>query len=252
MTDYDLTNAYFTALTSLNGDEKIYALDDPSGSPADKYLTPSVLKTYVHYDGWIAAGETWTYASASTFTVSGDVSAKYGPGDKIKLTQTTAKYFYVLSAVYSSPNTTITVTGGSDYTVANAAITAPYYSHACSPVGFPDWFNWTPTLAGWSSNPTDTVYKFRVSDRCVTIMVRQATVGVSNNTITTLTLPITPATVTNARWYSAGIGNDTGSATVIIGEILSNDATMVFKKSPYAAWTNTGNKSVNIVADYQF
>jgi hypothetical protein len=40
-------------------------------------------------------------------------------GDKIKLTQTTVKYFYIVGVA----NTLLTVTGGSDYTVANAAIT---------------------------------------------------------------------------------------------------------------------------------
>lgn len=87
--------------------------------------------------GWQDPGETWTYASATTFTVSGDVTNKYAVGDKIKLTQTTVKYFYITAVSYGSPNTTITVNGGDSYTLANAAITANYYSKDDSPVGFP-------------------------------------------------------------------------------------------------------------------
>ncbi|OQB04295.1 MAG: hypothetical protein BWY21_02081 [Parcubacteria group bacterium ADurb.Bin216] len=103
------------------------------------------LKRYLG-NGWVEADETWTYASATTFTISGDKRGKYQKGDKIKLTQTTVKYFYVIGVSYSSPNTTITVTGGSDYTVANAAITLPYFSKIENPQGFPPFFNWTASI----------------------------------------------------------------------------------------------------------
>jgi hypothetical protein len=92
-------------------------------------------------DGWIPAGETWTYASADdptfTFTISGDLTAKYRVGMRIKLTQTSAKYFIITKVAYGSPNTTITVYGGTDYDLANATITDPYYSAERFPAGFP-------------------------------------------------------------------------------------------------------------------
>ena len=101
--------------------------------------------------GWIEVFETWTYASADaptfTFTVVGDKSTKYYPGMRIKLTQTTVKYFIITKVVYSSPNTTITVYGGTDYTLANKAIIYPYYSSAKAPAGFPlDPTKWTVTV----------------------------------------------------------------------------------------------------------
>jgi len=80
-------------------------------------------------DGWQIADETWTYASATTITISGDVTAKYQVGDLIKFTQTTVKYFIVSAISYSSPNTTITLAGIGTATVANATITLPYYCH---------------------------------------------------------------------------------------------------------------------------
>lgn len=92
-------------------------------------------------NGWIAAGETWTYASADaptfTFTISGDKTSKYKAGRKIKLTQTTEKYFIITKVVYSAPNTTLTLYGGTDYTLTNAAITNPYFSRQKAPLGFP-------------------------------------------------------------------------------------------------------------------
>jgi hypothetical protein len=91
--------------------------------------------------GWVPAGETWTYASADdptyTFTIVGDKTSKYYAGMKIKLTQTSAKYFIVTNVAYGSPNTTITIYGGTDYDLASAAITLPYYSMTRAPAGFP-------------------------------------------------------------------------------------------------------------------
>lgn len=96
--------------------------------------------TIVH-GGWTLGSGTWTYASATTFTVPAADAGAMAVGTKIWLTQTTSKYFYVTGV----SGTTITVTGGSDYSLANAAITAPYYSNATTPYGFPDYFNYTPT-----------------------------------------------------------------------------------------------------------
>ena len=87
--------------------------------------------------GWIPAGETWTYASATTFTISGDKTDKYQVGDFIKLTQTTVKYFRVTNVSYSSPNTTVTIDGLVLSTFASATVTSPYYSKASNPQGFP-------------------------------------------------------------------------------------------------------------------
>lgn len=94
------------------------------------------------WNGWVSAGETWTYASADaptfTFTVAADVTTKYSAGMRIKLTQTTVKYFIITAvSAYSGGNTTITVYGGTDYTLANTAISANYYSMVKAPQGFP-------------------------------------------------------------------------------------------------------------------
>lgn len=107
-------------------------------------------------NGWMPAMETWTYASATTFTVAGDVTAKFYKGRQLKLTQTTVKYFYVVSSAYSAPNTTVTITGGSDYTLANAAITDNYLGLAMRPEGFPFWFNYAAVVS--SSTGTITSY----------------------------------------------------------------------------------------------
>lgn len=97
-------------------------------------------------DGWISVADSWTYDSATTITVPSGAADKYAKGDKIRFKQGGGyKYFYVVTVA----DTLLTVTGGSDYTVATpAAITDIYYSHVVSPIGFPQWFNYTPSLSG--------------------------------------------------------------------------------------------------------
>ena len=100
--------------------------------------------------GWIdATDETWTYASATTFTVPTDLTALFPIGAKIRLKQGGAfKYFSVVAAGYGAPNTTVVVTGGSIYSLANAAITDNAYSYVATPQGFPGFFNY---VAVWSA-----------------------------------------------------------------------------------------------------
>jgi hypothetical protein len=49
-----------------------------------------------------------------------------------------------VTATAYSADTTITITGGSDYSLANATISGQAYSYAAAPQGFPQWFNYTP------------------------------------------------------------------------------------------------------------
>ncbi len=108
-------------------------------------------------NGWVFVNETWTYASADsptfTFTISGDLTTKYYPGMRLKLTQTTVKYFIITAVSFGGGNTTVTVYGGTDYTLANAAITLPFYSMAKSPAGFP------MSPAKWRVTVTDTTQR---------------------------------------------------------------------------------------------
>lgn len=110
--------------------------------------------TAAQADGWTYDdAATWTYASATTFTVAGDQTVKFSKGTRIKLTQTTVKYFVVVGSSAAGGTTTVTITGGSDYSLANAGITSPFYSYAINPQGYPTYFNYATTWTGSSSNP---------------------------------------------------------------------------------------------------
>lgn len=113
--------------------------DSATQTLTNKTLTSPVFNGNV--DGWISANETWEYVSADdptfTFKIAGvDLTSKYSAGMRIKLTQTTVKYF-IVTAVAFSTDTTITVYGGTDYNLENAVISLNYYSAQKAPQGFP-------------------------------------------------------------------------------------------------------------------
>lgn len=118
--------------------------------------------------GWILDSDEWVYVSATSFKIEGkDVRTRFPTGTKIKLTQTTTKYFYVVSTAYST-DTTITITGGSDYSLADATITDNFYSYAATPQSFPRSFSWTPTWTGLTVTGSPiTTGKYWMSDATV-------------------------------------------------------------------------------------
>jgi hypothetical protein len=82
-----------------------------------------------------------TYETADSpifqFSISGNYSDVITVGMRIKLTQTTTKYFIVVAVgAYSGGKTIITVYGGTDYTLTNATIDNPYFSCHKAPRGF--------------------------------------------------------------------------------------------------------------------
>ncbi len=103
--------------------------------------------------GWSSAGA-WTYVSADApsfvFSETGDLTATYSPGMRVKYTQTTVKYGIVTKVALNGGVTEVTIYGGTDYTLANAAITNPYYSFSKAPQGFP------LSPAKWTVTVTDT------------------------------------------------------------------------------------------------
>lgn len=99
--------------------------------------------------GWVPTAVALTYsaADAPTFvaTTASDLTALISVGMRVKLTQTTVKYF-IVTAIDAA---TITLYGGTDYTLANAAISAVSFSSAKAPQGFPlDPAKWTVTTLG--------------------------------------------------------------------------------------------------------
>ena len=213
-------------------------------------------------NGWAPAGETWTYASANTVTVSGDVRTRYPTGTKVKLTQTTVKYFYVTGAAYGAPNTTLTLAGGSDYSIANAAVTANYLSYTVTPQGFPAYHNFTPTLTQMASI-TVTVYyaRFAMIGKRVSIwtLIGATTAGTAGNALALGALPIAAVVADNYHaagaftYLDSGTGVHSGNA-VVAGSTTAlkfwegGSASDFFGISP--AMTVANNDVIGVHADY--
>lgn len=135
----EYTTANGVTIDSLNiKDGKLNTNDSVvTANITNKAVTEEKISDgWVHgSDGWIDSTQTWAYVSATSFKITGtDVTAQFPVGTKIKLTQTTAKYFYVTAATFST-DTTVTVASPT-YTVANAAITSPMYSYMETPQGY--------------------------------------------------------------------------------------------------------------------
>lgn len=79
--------------------------------------------------------ETWTYHSSTEILISGNYTSIYKIGMKIKLTQTSVKYFIVTNSTYSDGYTTLTINGKGKYTLANESITSHAVTDWDSPSG---------------------------------------------------------------------------------------------------------------------
>jgi len=125
-------------------------------------LQTSLDGVYLKLPGWITGIGTWSYSSADApsfvISINADVTALISVGMRIKLTQTTVKYFIVTAVgAYGGGATLVTVYGGTDYTLANAAITVPFYSSEKIPFGFPaDPLKWTVSASSSSDCLKDT------------------------------------------------------------------------------------------------
>lgn len=174
--------------------------------------------------GWREVTDSWSYASATTITVPTDATTKYSVGDKIRLTQSTVKYFYITGVT----TTILTINGGTDYTLTNAAITDISYSKAATPVGFPQWFAYTPTFANTTLGSATVAGRFSMSGKTVSFMASFVLgAGSAIGTTPTATFPVTASSTSMVAGVSP-IGhtnsNDTGTNSYV-GPLMWNSTT---------------------------
>lgn len=188
--------------------------------------------------GWKTVKDTWAYASATTITVPAGAASLYSVGDKIKITQTTDKFFYIVGVA----DTVLTVCAGSDYTVANEAITAAYYSKATSPVGFPFWFAFSTTYGGFSSNPPSTNLQFGMNGREVKLLINTGD-GTSNATSFTMTAPVASAKIAGGTINVKDNGNWSGNAPGVISINAGTSISIYLIQNLTNNFTNSGAKA---------
>jgi hypothetical protein len=199
-------------------------------------------------DGWTVETFTWVYASATSFTIVGsDRTVVLSKGTRLKLTQTTVKYFVVSNSTFGGGNTTVTVASSSDYSLANAAITAPNYSYAQNPQGYPGWFNWAPATTG--SSPVTDRARFAVSGK--TCYCEYDSFGTSNATTKTFTLPCAVgASVVQSIPVPLGYTTDNGTTSASPGVFAlpagGGSSVSIFKTlTQGTGWTASGSWEAN-------
>lgn len=214
------------------------------------------------WDGWMIADETWTYASSDTaaggststngvstytLTITGDKTAKYSAGMRVKLTQTSTKYFFITAVSYSNPSTTMTLFGGTDYTLANATITNPFYSTMKCPQGFPlDPIKWTVRMDDTStqtqtSPSQNTIYN--VGSLSCTAPIGSFNVGYKVVCI----ISKATATTCNARFGLATANNATPAGEFNGGAVISGASGTIGVAVPFAV-----EKTVTNAAKQQY
>lgn len=118
----------------------------------DSSTNPTSLDYKINHlqtNGWVSTTATLTFGSQDghTFVINSDtdLTTLISPRNRIKFTNNSTTFYGIVTAITA---TTITVYGGTNYTVTNSAITNPFYSQAQSPFGFnSDPTIWTETLS---------------------------------------------------------------------------------------------------------
>lgn len=212
------------------------------------------LSSAANDTGWTTASETWTYASANSFTISGsNKTAVYTKGTRIKATNNSITYYgTVASSSYGGGDTTVTLVANSDYSLANSAITSPNYSYEANPQGYPGWFNYSPTWGGVSANPSSVIARFHIVGNTVDLHIHCGGAGISNATTFTMTLPVNAA----QTYWAALINvydNSNSVTTPGIAITQSSSSTLSLQKdSANTPWTASNGKAANFHLNYEF
>ena len=204
--------------TPVDADE--IPLIDSAASNVLKSLTWANLKatllTYFYTifpkkDGWIEVSDSWTYATANTINIPSGGALIYKKGMGIRIKQGGAYKYYSGTIV---ADTLLTVTGGSEYVVANAAITDIAYTLTPStalgfPVTFdvaaPTWNTGTIDNGTGGQQPTAGSQYVKIDGNIVKLFVFLGSSGVvKNGTGGSITMSAIPSTLPSILTPTAG------------------------------------------------
>lgn len=192
-----------------------------SNNDHPQYLL-SASTNYPRADGWIPVSGTWTYASATTITVPSGAANIYSVGMGIRLTANgVVKQAYIIKV----ENTLLTIAGDELTNYTFSAIR--YAPNPAAAIGFPQWFNWTPTLnTGAADLSGYTLARFCKVGKTTHIMFNAGDKSLSGSSgLIEIGLPDTP------KYYS----------TIMLAKAYPIDGTYVFVECNAV---NTGKMTV--------
>lgn len=104
------------------------------------------------------------------------------------------------------------------------------------------WQTWSPTLGGFSANPTGTYYYTQIG-KLVVLSIAQSTNGTSNSALFTISLPVTAATRAGHVWEMPCQVVDNGASLIGVANVTSAGTTLnLYKDAGGNAFTASGNK----------
>lgn len=218
----------------------------------DNYLANTVQPAIG--DGWYAidTNETWTYSSVTgiqgTITVPSNALNRYQKGDKIRIVQGgVTKYFYIIAVT----STTITVTGGTDFTLTNVAISSIFISRIENPFGFPPSFAYTPATQSFTLGNGTLLGRFKLqSNLCYVQMALKfgSTSSLTVGQISFGSVPILASTVGSSdsslnRQFFIGGYHDVGSNLYAVSSYIAGDGTTLTIPQLHGSSGITNNSS---------
>jgi hypothetical protein len=160
------------------------------------------------WNGWVTQSGDWTVLSSTTISVPTADADLMSFGTRVWIDQTTDKYFYVKG----KSGTTITLTGGSEYSLAVSSITAGYFSNEATPAGMPPGFDFTPTYGNLTVGAGANTGRFSINGGYVDGYTRWVYgVGSSVGSNPYLNLPTNAST----EYITTGTHNHIGRVNVL-------------------------------------
>jgi hypothetical protein len=226
-------------------------------------MTPFMLTAAIAASGWQGETFDWEYSgTANVIRVMGDaagadVTNLYTTGLKLKWNDGSDKYGYAGSASYGTA-TNIHLVPNSDYALSGSAIAGAAVSRVAMPVGFPEWFNYAPTLTGWGTAPTTAFYRFNMIGHQVMAVISQGAGGASNGTVAQISLPVAAKSTSYLYW--GGANNfifDNGMITTgasrwnIPGGTFDETIASFYTNMGAGGWTASGDKRIFATLFYE-
>jgi len=110
------------------------------------------------------------------------------------------------------------------------------------------WQTWSPTITGFSANPTGGIYRYRTIGGETEIEIRQPNDGTSNATTFTISLPVAAATITDMVWQETCRVKNNGTFVAAPGYAsITSGGTVIdlFINTGTTAWGAASGKRVD-------
>lgn len=250
-------NTIVSFLRNLNASIRTYTFQDRDGTIADLTditTTPLNRQTDSYTLVLADAGRVieMNKASANNLTVPLNATEAFPTGTNIYIVQ------------YGAGLTTVVATGGVTINSSSGSLTAPSQHSVMllQKVGTNEWRltngaavgEWTtissPSWAGFSTAPVG-VMKYTKIGKMVTLSWRTQTIGVSNATTKTLTLPFAAANLFTGVITSITNAGTASNTTGLWFTGVSSTTLDIYRDNTTFTWTASGNCRFDFIVTYE-